>query len=288
MLSADTVQAQLDAARQESTLFRQLLDSLPLAVYAKDRDSRFVYANPVALYHLHAEKLEEVIGITDFDLFPEEQASKYFNDEQEIIATGKVMRNFEEHVVYEDGSESWLMTSKMPTYNSAGEISGTMGFAWDVTEQKRTAEQLEYQAQLIRLQRDTLQELATPIIPLMKQIIVMPLIGSIDSQRAQDIMRSMLNGISQHRARVVILDITGVPVVDSAVAAHLTRTIQAARLKGAETIVTGVSDAVAETIVDLGIDWRNVRTMADLESGLKVALRHTGKQVVDLSGEQAY
>ena len=282
MSSENALQLQLDAARQESTLFRQLLDELPLAVYAKDRQSRFVYANPIALRTLRVERLEDVVGLTDFDLFPREQASKYFNDEQEIIATGKAIRSFVEHVVYEDRSERWLMTSKMPTYDGTGEISGIMGFAWDVTEQKRAEEQIEHQAHLIKLQRETLLELATPIIPLMQQIIVLPLIGSIDSQRAQDIMRSLLGGISQHRARIVILDITGVPVVDSAIAGHLTRAIQAARLKGAETIVTGVSDAVAETIVDLGIDWRDVQTLADLESGLQVALKRIGRQVVDL------
>jgi rsbT co-antagonist protein RsbR len=107
-------------------------------------------------------------------------------------------------------------------------------------------------------------------------IIAMPLVGSIDTMRAKDITRTLLTGISRYQAKVVILDITGVPIVDSGVANHLNKTIQAARLKGAHTIVTGISDAVAETIVELGIDWGNIETLADLQTGLITALSSMG------------
>jgi rsbT co-antagonist protein RsbR len=86
-------------------------------------------------------------------------------------------------------------------------------------------------------------------------------------------MRALLTGIREHRAKVVILDITGVSVVDSNVADHLNKTVQAARLKGARTIVSGVSDAVAETIVDLGIDWAGIETLSDLRTGLRAVLQ---------------
>jgi len=138
------------------------------------------------------------------------------------------------------------------------------------------------QRQVIKAQKRAIQELSTPIIPIVDApgraggIIVMPLIGSIDTLRARDITRSLLAGIREHRAKVVILDITGVPIVDSGVASHLNKTIQAARLKGARTIVTGISDAVAETIVDLGIDWSGIETLADLQTGLIVALGSLG------------
>jgi rsbT co-antagonist protein RsbR len=110
----------------------------------------------------------------------------------------------------------------------------------------------------------------------MDRIIVVPLVGGLDSVRARDTMRALLTGINMYRAKIVILDITGVPIVDTGVAAHLNKTIQAARLKGAQTIVTGVSDAVAETIVDLGIDWGELETLSDLQTGLIVALRRMG------------
>jgi rsbT co-antagonist protein RsbR len=132
------------------------------------------------------------------------------------------------------------------------------------------------QQEVIDAQRRAIQELSTPVIPVMERIIVMPMVGSIDTMRARDITRSLLAGIREHKAKVVILDITGVPIVDSGVADHLNKTIQAARLKGAQTIVTGISDAVAEAIVDLGIDWSGVETLGDLRTGLVVALNKLG------------
>jgi DNA-binding LacI/PurR family transcriptional regulator/anti-anti-sigma regulatory factor len=141
-------------------------------------------------------------------------------------------------------------------------------------ELKREQEESAHlQQEVIKAQQRAIQELSTPIIPVLEGVIVMPLIGAIDTLRARDVTRSLLEGIREHHAKVVILDITGVPIVDSGVAAYLNKTIQAARLKGARTIVTGVSDAVAETIVDLGIDWSGIETLSDLRVGLKTALR---------------
>jgi PAS domain S-box-containing protein len=151
----------------------------------------------------------------------------------------------------------------------------------EITERERAQEEsARLQQEVIEAQKQALQELSTPIIPIMERIIVMPLIGSIDSMRARDITRALLAGIREHRAKVVILDITGVPIVDSGVADHLNKTIQAARLKGAQAIVTGISDAVAETIVDLGIDWSGVETLSDLQTGLMAALRSLGVKLV--------
>jgi anti-anti-sigma regulatory factor/putative methionine-R-sulfoxide reductase with GAF domain len=134
-------------------------------------------------------------------------------------------------------------------------------------------ERARLQQEVIDAQQQALRELSTPIIPVLEGVLVMPLIGSIDTMRARDVTRRLLTGIREHRANVVILDITGVPVVDSGVAAYLTKAIQAARLKGARAIVTGVSDAVAETIVDLGVDWSEIKTLGDLQTGLRAALQ---------------
>ncbi len=142
--------------------------------------------------------------------------------------------------------------------------------------QQEAAKQERLQQEVIDAQNRAIQELSTPVIPIIDRIIVMPLVGSIDTMRARDIMRSLLAGVRQHRAKVVILDITGVPIMDSGVANHLNKTIQAARLKGAWTIVTGISDAVAETVVDLGIDWSDIPTERDLQAGLLLALRRLG------------
>jgi rsbT co-antagonist protein RsbR len=144
--------------------------------------------------------------------------------------------------------------------------------------QQEIAQREQLQQEIIESQNQVIQELSAPVIPVTEHIIVMPLIGSIDSKRARDITRTLLAGISQYRAKVVILDITGVPLIDSGVANHLNKTIQAAHLKGTQTIITGISEAVAETIVDLGIDWSGVRTLSDLQTGLHTALEWIEKQ----------
>ncbi len=151
---------------------------------------------------------------------------------------------------------------------------------------QHTIDQERAHRKVIESQQQAIRELSTPIIPVMDvpkvgSIIVLPLIGIIDTARARDITRQLLAGIREHRAKVVILDITGVPLVDSSVADYLHKTVQAARLKGARVIVTGISDVVAETIVDLGIDWfesehDGVRTLSNLQMGLVVALHSLG------------
>jgi anti-anti-sigma regulatory factor/HAMP domain-containing protein len=158
---------------------------------------------------------------------------------------------------------------------------GNMVSAWiDVGERKQAEEErARLQQQVIDAQKQAIRDLSSPVIPVLDTIIVMPLIGSIDTARARDITRALLTGITDHEARVAIIDITGVPIVDSGVADHLNKTIQAARLKGTHTIVTGISGPVAEAIIDLGIDWSDIETVRDLQTGLISALRKTGTRL---------
>jgi rsbT co-antagonist protein RsbR len=223
-----------------------------------------------------AETPQEVIGKDDFDLFPEVLAAQYRADEMEVMQTGRVKTGYEEQTVTREGEIRWMQSTKAPLRDSSGNVIGVVGMIRDITAIKQAHERERQQRQIIEAQQQAISELSTPIIPIMDRIIVMPLVGGIDTARARDIMRSLLAGIGQYRARIAILDITGVPVVDSGVAQHLDRTIQAARLKGAQTIVTGVSDAIAETIVDLGIDWSGVETERDLQTGLVTALERLG------------
>jgi anti-anti-sigma regulatory factor len=164
----------------------------------------------------------------------------------------------------------------------------TVALEQEIILRKQTEKERTRQLEILKAQQRTIQELSTPIIPVMEApggaggIIVMPLVGSVDATRARDIMRALLAGIREHRARVVILDITGVPIVDSGVASYLNKAIQAARLKGAQTIVTGISDDVAEAIVNLGIDWSGITTLDNLQTGLAAALNSLG---IELNGK---
>ena len=133
-------------------------------------------------------------------------------------------------------------------------------------------ERLKLQDEMIRMQAAALEQLSTPLIPISEDILVMPLIGTIDSRRAQKMMETLLQGLVAHHARAVILDITGVPVVDSAVAQGLLRAAQAAQLLGAQVVLTGIRPEVAQTLVGIGANLRGIVTYSTLQNGISAAL----------------
>ena len=132
--------------------------------------------------------------------------------------------------------------------------------------------------EIIREQTAAIQELSAPLIPIHQGVLVLPLIGAIDTQRAATIIETLLDGIARRRARVVLLDITGVPVVDTGVAHHLIQAARAVRLLGAEMVLVGISPEIAQTIVQLGVDLSNILTRADLQAGFAYALDLLGQQ----------
>jgi rsbT co-antagonist protein RsbR len=145
----------------------------------------------------------------------------------------------------------------------------------DLREQKRVeVERTRLQQQIIDAQRAALRELSSPLIPITDQMLIMPLIGTIDSQRAQQIMEALLDGVARHHANAVIIDITGVQVVDTQVANALIQAAQAVRLLGAHVILTGIGPAMAQTLVGLGIDLSEITTLATLQTGINHVIRH--------------
>ena len=132
---------------------------------------------------------------------------------------------------------------------------------------------------IMRQQRDLL-ELSTPVVALWDGILALPLIGTLDSERTQVVMESLLERIVETGASIAIIDITGVPTVDTLVAQHLLKTVGAARLMGAECIISGIRPQIAQTIVHLGVDLGDVVTKATLASALVVALERLGASIV--------
>ncbi|CAN92097.1 two-component response regulator [Sorangium cellulosum So ce56] len=150
-------------------------------------------------------------------------------------------------------------------------------------------ERAALQAEVIDAQSARLAELSTPLIPITDHIMVMPLIGTIDSARAQQALEAALNGVQANRAKVVIIDVTGVTVLDSAVASTLMSTATALRLLGSKTVITGIRAELAQTLIDLGVDLGAVVTKGTLQSGIGYALRQAGDGVAGLheSGNHA-
>lgn len=122
---------------------------------------------------------------------------------------------------------------------------------------------------IIRDQQEAIREISTPVLQINDQVLVLPIVGLVDTHRARQITESVLRAIRARRARAVVMDITGVPIVDSKVARHLAQTCESARLMGATVVVTGISQEIAQTLVTIGADLSSVRTLGDLQSGVE-------------------
>ncbi len=133
---------------------------------------------------------------------------------------------------------------------------------------------------VIRQQQDSILELSTPVLQVRERLLILPIIGVLDNQRARQLTEQLLRGIRTHRAKVVVIDITGVPDVDESVANSLVQTVDASRLMGAEVIITGLSSEIAQTLVTIGVDLTKMRTVGDLQGGIEEAERRLGFKVI--------
>ncbi|MBX9976163.1 RsbT co-antagonist protein RsbRA [Cytobacillus firmus] len=180
-----------------------------------------------------------------------------FEDMQE---TGIVTQENQMKVIYE--FDSWMT----PMVN---EVVNMYSTTWERT---------------VSLQKIALQELSAPLIPVFEGITVMPLVGTIDTERAKQIMENLLNGVVKHRSEVVLIDITGVPVVDTMVAHHIIQAADAVRLVGAKCMLVGIRPEIAQTIVNLGIDLNQFTTKNTLKKGVEAALELTSRKIVNVEG----
>jgi rsbT co-antagonist protein RsbR len=132
---------------------------------------------------------------------------------------------------------------------------------------------VEERERVIREQQEAIRELSTPVLQVRDRLLILPIIGAVDSGRARQLTEQLLGAIQRNRARVVVIDITGVVSVDRTVANHLVQTVEAARLMGASCVITGLSSEIAQTLVDLGVDLGMMNTVGDLQGGLEEAER---------------
>jgi rsbT co-antagonist protein RsbR len=141
---------------------------------------------------------------------------------------------------------------------------------------------VQQRERVIREQQEAIRELSTPVLQVRERLLILPIIGLIDPQRARQLTEQLLRGIRANRAKVVVIDITGVAALDASVANHLVQTVDAARLLGATVIVTGLSPEIAQTLVNIGVDLGRMSTVGDLQGGIEEAERLLGYTVVPL------
>jgi rsbT co-antagonist protein RsbR len=178
-------------------------------------------------------------------------------------------------VHYQGDSE--LLHRVLDAYEpAANRIAVTVGVSF-VDERER----------VIREQQAAIRELSTPVLQVRGRLLILPIIGVLDSQRARQLTEQLLGAIQTNRAKVVVIDITGVASIDETVANHLVQTVEASRLMGASAILTGLSSGIAQTLVDLGVDLGSMRTVGDLQGGLEEAERLLGYRVIQ-EGEPVF
>ncbi|MBI3942796.1 MAG: STAS domain-containing protein [Chloroflexi bacterium] len=144
---------------------------------------------------------------------------------------------------------------------------------------------LNTKQEIILQQQEAIRELSTPVLKLRDRLLLLPIIGVLDSFRARQLTGQLLQAVRTHRARVVVVDITGVPTVDSMVANHLIQTVEATRLMGATAIVTGLSAEIAQTLVRIGVNLTKLNTVGDLQGGIEEASRLLGRDVVRIGDD---
>jgi len=211
-----------------------------------------------------------------------------FNDVRELL--GRVSRQWALQGLAPTETATFVFSLKQPLFSriqqAAGEAEARIDGLWratvvlDALGLFTTEVYQRSREEVIHRQQMELMELSTPVVKLWDGILALPLIGTLDSARTQVVMESLLQRIVDTGCAVAIIDITGVPMVDTLVAQHLIKTVAAARLMGAECIISGIRPQIAQTIVHLGVDLGPVATKATLADAFRLALRQTGQSLV--------
>jgi len=269
--------AQAEALQESQKMLSIILDNTPgILLFAKNMQGQIILCNQGFETFLQQSR-ESLYGKTVYDILPKEAADFIAANEREMLEQGKPLE-VEEEVRKEDGTFTYV-SRKFPLYDKEGVMHGLFSLSTDITERKRVEEERAvFQNQVIAMQREAMLQISTPLIPLADGVVVMPLIGSIDNLRVQQVMETLLEGIVTHQAEVAILDITGVPTIDNLVANALMQTAQAVNLLGAEVVLTGIQPKLAQTLVALGADLRSLVTRSSLQSGIAYALERKSRR----------
>jgi rsbT co-antagonist protein RsbR len=245
--------------------FRYLVQSMKdYAIYMLDPEGR------VASWNEGAQRLkgycpEEIIGQHISVFFPKEDVERGRPERELQTAVESGRFEDENWRLRKDGSRFWANVIINSLRDEDGKLIGFAKVTRDMTERKRAEETLSRQAREIL-------EVSTPVVQIWDGVVLVPLIGTLDSDRTHQVMEKLLTHIAETNSPIALLDITGVPTIDTQTARHLVETVSAVRLLGAEVFLTGVRPAIAQTLVHLGIDLSGVITRSSLAAGLRQAV----------------
>lgn len=289
---------ELAAQRRELTRFQAMVEHAPVGVFQDDAAGRCVFVN-AAWCWITGMSAEEALGGGWLRLFHPDDISRLERRFAECAATGAPFVA-DYRMVRPDGEVRWVHGQSTALTGAGGELLGYVGTIVDITEQqlaqeallgaredleRRVEERTEalqraaeerglLEAQVIASQEALIRELSTPLVPIAAGVLAMPLVGRISPARAQQILEALLGGVQAHGAGVAILDITGVPELDAHAANALVAAARAARLLGAEVVISGMGPAVARTLVGLGaeVELGGIVTRGNMQAAIAYAL----------------
>ncbi|NMO17392.1 PAS domain-containing protein [Pyxidicoccus fallax] len=263
---------------------RRAFDLLADPVFVKDRKHRWLYHNE-AFAKLMGRPSSELIGKSDDAYMPPETVKLFWANDDLVFNSGQPHEN-EEPVPFPDGTVHTVWTRKYPMRNEAGEVTGLIAILTDVTLlQDRITTRAEFEQRAresevrLQAQQTMLDQLSAPAVLLWDGIVLMPLVGDLTAERTTLLQQNLLGAATRHRARHIIVDITGIGLIDTGTAGRLLGAVQAARLLGARCILVGMSPLLAQTLVAMGIEFRDIPTFAVLQDGMALAFREMGYRI---------
>jgi rsbT co-antagonist protein RsbR len=282
-----------EARRKSEALHRAVIDEMPLGVLVMSTEGDLEINNP-AQKTLFGPLRELVDGDASrtYGFFLPDGKTPYPNEHiplaraiqgEEVIDDEMVVRNS-----YTQG-DMLLSVSARPLRDESGKITAALSVTQNITRQRALEREVlarneelaaseEAKTQLIERLRYSIDELSNPILEVWDDVLVMPIIGVVDSRRTADMVQRLLTEVARAQARFVIVDLTGVEIVDTRTADHLMKLIRKVEIVGARCVLTGIRPAVAETLVDIGVDFGRITTLRNLKHGLREALRAAGRE----------
>jgi PAS domain S-box-containing protein len=259
--------------------FRMLVENMKdYAIIILDTDGRVASWNPGSETIL-GYRANEIIGQHFSRFFPTEEVLRGKPEMELKVATAEGRSEDEGWRIKKDGARFWSNEVITALRDQGGALCGFGKVMRDLTERKRAEEKATLQAREIL-------EISTPVIQIWDGVLMAPLIGTLDSERTQKLMEGLLERIVQTNSAVALLDVTGVPTIDTRTAQHLAETTTAVRLLGAQAVLTGVRPAIAQTLAHLGVDLGEITTRSTLAAGFRVALNLLNLQVVSGNGSR--
>ncbi len=259
--------------------FRMLVENMKdYAIIILDTDGRVASWNPGSETIL-GYRSSGIIGQHFSRFFPTEEVQRGKPEMELKVATAEGRSEDEGWRIKKDGARFWSNEVITALRDQGGALCGFGKVMRDLTERKRAEEKATLQAREIL-------EISRPLIQIWDGVLMAPLIGTLDSGRTQKLMEGLLERIVQTNSAVALLDVTGVPTIDTRTAQHLAETTTAVRLLGAQAVLTGVRPAIAQTLAHIGVDLGEITTRSTLAAGFRVALNLLNLQVVSANGSR--